>query len=1012
MSTTIESLELEIRSNSATAVKGIDALTQSLNKLKNATKNGLGLSAVSKETKKYADDMGKVASSNKKTSASFTDIFNKGRMVLNTLGVVGRSIKSLIDRSSEYNEVVNLFSVSLGKYANEAYEYANTVSNIMGIDTAEWMKSQGVFMTLATGFGVAGDRAFKMSEQLTQLGYDISSFQDISVEEAMKKLQAGLAGELEPLRRIGYDLSQAKLEATALELGINKSVSSMTQAEKAQLRYYAIMTQVTQQQGDMARTLDEPANQMRVLRAQFEMAARAVGNVFMPAVEAILPYLIALTSLVREFANSLASLVGYELPEVDGNKNPMVNAAETTSDAMDDATDSAKKLKSYMLGFDELNVINPTDNAAGNDSLQQFDFALPEYDFLSGATNEKIESIKKNIKEAIEPIKELWETRVDWAKGLDFEPIIEGFEKVGTPLSSVLEQIAELYNWADKEIVLPLAEWAIEESFPATLGLVAEVLEAISLLLSPLIEGVKKLKPVLEPIVSWVGDVLLLVIDSVASVFEKLSGVFEEKGDTITGIITGIGEIIAVVWEVLKPILDEIVPMVKTAFDFIGGVLAISIGIIIDLVAGIVEFIAGVFTGDWERAWNGIGDICIAIWDSIVEPLPLIWEFIKESVSELWNVVKSLFESVGGWFYDVVIEPVVGFFKGLWEDVSKFFSNLWDDIVGIWKKTGDWFDEKVVQPIVDFFEPIVESISDFFEGCWIIIQAVWLVASTWFNDTVVTPIVEFFKGLWEDISGFFTQLWTDISAVWKDVSTWFNETVVTPVVDFFKGVWTNVSGFFSSLWEDIKTVWKDVCTWFDDTIITPVKTAFEKACTAISGFFSSLWLSIRQGVAGAMNGVIGVIESAINGVIGGINNLIGGFDKVVQWAAKIIGEDWGGVTLIQEVKFNRIAVPTYAEGGFPEQGQMFIAREAGAEMVGNIGRRTAVANNDQIVSSISGGVAEANEEQNALLREQNSLLRAILEKDSGVYLDGKNLTNSVEKYQRERGRVLIAGGVV
>jgi hypothetical protein len=106
------------------------------------------------------------------------------------------------------------------------------------------------------------------------------------------------------------------------------------------------------------------------------------------------------------------------------------------------------------------------------------------------------------------------------------------------------------------------------------------------------------------------------------------------------------------------------------------------------------------------------------------------------------------------------------------------------------------------------------------------------------------------------------------------------------------------------------------------------------------------------------------------------------------------------------------SLPLFANGGFPTTGQMFIAREAGAEMVGSIGHRTAVANNDQIVNGIANGVAEANDEQNALLREQNSLLRAILEKDSGVYLDGRTLTNSVEKYQRERGRTLIVGGVV
>lgn len=161
-----------------------------------------------------------------------------------------------------------------------------------------------------------------------------------------------------------------------------------------------------------------------------------------------------------------------------------------------------------------------------------------------------------------------------------------------------------------------------------------------------------------------------------------------------------------------------------------------------------------------------------------------------------------------------------------------------------------------------------------------------------------------------------------------------------------------------------------------------------------------------------MNGVISGIESAINGIIAGINGLIGGFDKIVQWAAKILGEDWGGMTMIQSVSFNRISVPTYAEGGFPEQGQMFIANEAGAEMVGSIGRRTAVANNDQIVAGIAGGVAEANGEQNALIREQNSLLRALLEKNSSVYLDGKRITESVEKHQRERGRVLVTGGVI
>jgi hypothetical protein len=161
-----------------------------------------------------------------------------------------------------------------------------------------------------------------------------------------------------------------------------------------------------------------------------------------------------------------------------------------------------------------------------------------------------------------------------------------------------------------------------------------------------------------------------------------------------------------------------------------------------------------------------------------------------------------------------------------------------------------------------------------------------------------------------------------------------------------------------------------------------------------------------------MNGVIGAIESAINWIVRGINSLMDGFNKVVEWGADVIGADWDGITVLREVSLERITVPKYADGGFPEQGQMFIAREAGAEMVGSIGRRTAVANNDQIVGGIAHGVAEANEEQNVLLREQNSILRALLDKEFAAYLDGRKVTEGIEQYQRERGRVLVTGGVI
>ena len=176
-----------------------------------------------------------------------------------SLRTVSNLISSAITESNKYQEDLNLFTASMGKYAEQAKKYAETVSEVMGIDPAEWMRNQGIFNTLLEGFGSVSDRAYTMSKNLTQLGYDISSFFNISVEDAMLKLQSGISGELEPLRRLGYDLSQARLQQTAYTLGINESVSAMTQAEKAELRYYAIMTQVTTAQGDICLLYTSPS---------------------------------------------------------------------------------------------------------------------------------------------------------------------------------------------------------------------------------------------------------------------------------------------------------------------------------------------------------------------------------------------------------------------------------------------------------------------------------------------------------------------------------------------------------------------------------------------------------------------------------------------------------------------------------------------------------------------------------------------------------------------------------
>ena len=334
-----------------------------------------------------------------------------------------------------------MFTVSMGEYADIATKYGQTVSDALGIDIAGWQKTQGIFQTLITGFGVTGDKAAYMSQNITQLTYDIASFYGITNEEAANKIKSALSGRLEPIRKLGYDLSQSKLVDIAKNpanygkqtFAINKETGAieantvatddntkhkivnfnqLTQQEKVQLRYIALMTQVTQVQGNYARALNDPANQLSVFRMQVDQTSRAFGNMFIPALNKVLPYLSAFAQLATQAFQSLANLFGFKLPDMkdrtDISKN--VKPYNDVVKATGNAAKNAKKMKDYMLGIDELNVFNPNTGAGGaggvgggeNSNLKNL--KLPGYDFLSKAVENSI----KKAKEAIQKLFNDW----------------------------------------------------------------------------------------------------------------------------------------------------------------------------------------------------------------------------------------------------------------------------------------------------------------------------------------------------------------------------------------------------------------------------------------------------------------------------------------------------------------------------------------------------------------------------------------------------------------------------
>lgn len=382
----IDQLTLDVKIKSGNAISNLNKLCKSLTKLNNTSGNK-GLKETNKELDKTKDKSKEATTGVQALSAGLKSMV--GAVAVTQLA---RGLGNLINLSNQYVENLNLFNVAMGDSTDSALEFAQSVQDVMGIDLSNWIRNQGVFQTLIAGFGVGAERATIMSQQLTQLGYDLSSFYNISVADSMQKLQSGVSGELEPLRRLGFDLSQTKLQLTATKLGIDDNVASLTQAEKAQLRYYAIMTQVTEAQGDLSRTLSTPANQIRILKDNFVMLGRSIGNIFIPLLNKVVPVLTAIVQECKKVADAIAALFGFQLPEIDySGVNSAGDSVEDLEDDLDNAAGAAKKLKSYLLGFDELNVFDPSNNGGGSaltDTMESlWNFDLPTYDFLGNAKN-------------------------------------------------------------------------------------------------------------------------------------------------------------------------------------------------------------------------------------------------------------------------------------------------------------------------------------------------------------------------------------------------------------------------------------------------------------------------------------------------------------------------------------------------------------------------------------------------------------------------------------------------
>ena len=912
-----------------------------------------GFSAFPSKIQKLITSTEKYNASARKATST-TGKFTSGLKALNVAAVaitfrkIGHFIAQVVTESNKYQEDLNLFTVALGQYAAEAQNYAEKVSDVMGIDPAQWLRNQGVFNTLLTGFGDTAERAQLMSQNLTQLGYDISSFFNISIEDAMQKLQSGISGELEPLRRLGYDLSQARLEQTALNLGIKESVANMTQAEKAELRYYTIMTQVTTAQGDMARTLEAPANQLRILQAQLTQAARAIGNIFIPALNAILPYAIAVVQVIREIANALANLAGFKLTEVDySGVNSAAVGAGSLADNLDDAAGAAKKLKQYTAGFDELNVFAPntgSGSGAGAGGAGGFDFDLPTYDFLGDAVQTRIGEIKKMIEDTLAEITTIVSgfmlavgailvvtgVNIPLGVGLMAAGAVGLAATVGlnwTAMSSELASTLALITGVVGGFLLALGAIMAFSGANLPLGIALMALGGASL--------------VSAAVINWHNSDRHLT-DALTTLTGVLAGASLAVGAMLafTGVATGLGIALMAVGAV------TLVSAAALNWNSIPDALASPLSRVGLLVSGATLALGAIL------AFSGCMPLGIALMaigaTSLVSVMALNWNGLSDEIQNviaiITTVVSVAFLAIGAALAFSGANIPLGLAL-----LTAGAVTMGTAIMPNWNDLSDNVQQKI------------SMITTVVGGALLAVGAILALSG------VALPL-----GLGLMAAGALS-LGAVATLNWDFV------------VNSIKKVVSVITGILSGA-----------------LIVLGVLLCLSGAGVGLGLAVLAAGLSLSY-AAWTLddNPITRFVRQMANSIIGLVNGVIDAINDMFH--IQFNGLSVMGITLIPAFDIRLVDIPHipfFEDGGFPNEGQLFIAREAGAEMVGAMGRRTAVANNDQIVEGISVGVSIAND---GVIAAIYALLNVVEEKDFSVNIGDNQIGESYDRYNRARG---------
>ena len=932
---TVDSLEIEICASVQRAMTSLNALTRQLNTVgaglnRIGTSSGSGFSRLNTAARRANDGFSRLSLNVNKTNYSIKKITNNsnsfsGSLKNLTKGLVSvaalmRGFKALgesIKEATGYIEDYNFYTVSFGKIASEwgndfeKYGYSNaqeysdsfvkrmnaTLGKLSGVKieldaegkgllSESGMKNLGLnirettqyaaqLASVTNSLGMTGEASLAASKAMTALAGDISSLFNTSYKSAAQNLQSGLIGQSRALYKYGIDITNATLQTYAYKLGLEKAVSEMTQAEKMQLRLIAILDQSKVAWGDLANTINSPANMIRQMSNNFKELSMIIGQMFIPILQKILPVINGVLIAAKRLAVFIAGLIGIKLDfsAFGQGYSDMTDGLGDVTDGYDDATKSAKKFNKQLRAFDELNTISlKNDSGSGSggagggiDLTDDILKAAAEYEKAWQEAFDKMENDAEKIADKIQKVlKDVWEPiGKAWAA--------EG-KYVQRAWTEALKNIGSLAVTVGKDIMKVWQQDATVDIFKDIFHIIGDIGQVVANLAENFEKAWKKNETGLH-ILEGIRDIFGIIVKAVREMSEAT--VYWSATLDFTPILSKINEYI----QSLKPVMESLSGIVS---DFYTQVLlplgkwTIEKGIP-DLLQVFIDFNNKV---DWEGLRSNLSEL----WKHL-EPFAEtvgagIIQFVREFSDVIANFVNSdtfvnLLDKFEGWLDRIDVDDVsdalwglAAAFVGVKVAVAGFsvlsgvvtvFGVLSSAVTGISSAVGIFANlmTTVTAPIVEMFAlwaggagTLSESFMAVFGISGALVGVLAALAAglgiTYANNEEVRtsfdnatsaikdglqPAIEFMTGT----------LLPDLSNGWSKI-----KDVLKPLADF-------VSGVFVSIWQDMLN---PALTYIGNTVLPKLTETFEnlwnKVLVPLGSFLSDVLSPVIQIVSDAL----------------------------------------------------------------------------------------------------------------------------------------------------------------